>query len=104
MIVSQVHGGDAIDLVDLAVTDSDDRQFVPFGVNELLISITYFTNDLGLTIFTDDDSLKPLSHDATPFLGIEHPKEFRLAVQIGLIAFHDKVAWLADQLATVLDP
>ena len=103
MIVSQIHGCDAVDLMDLAIADGDDCQFVPFGVNELLISVTYFTNDLRLTIFTEDDSLKELRHDATPFLGIEHPKEFRLAVQIGLTPFHDEVAWLADQLATVQD-
>ena len=103
MIVGQVHGRNTVDLMNLPIPDCDDGQFIPLVVSQLLFLVANFTHHLWLAVGSDDNALKSFGHDATPLLGIQHAKEFRLGVQIGLVTFDDKIAGVSHVFAAVLD-
>ena len=102
MIVSQVHRGHAIDLMNLPIANRDDGQLVPFAIDKLLVLVADFTNDLWPAVRSNHDPLETLGNNPSPFLCVEHSEELWLRVQIRLITFSDKVFRLADQLAAVL--
>ena len=102
MVVRKVHGCNAVHLMDLSITNSNDRQLVPLAINKLLSLVTYLTYHFGLTVFTDNNLLKSFRNNSSPFLGVQHAVELRLGVQIRLISFYRKVFGLTKNLTTIL--
>ena len=102
MIIGQVHCCNAINLMNLSVTDGSDCQLIPLAINKLLVLVTYLTYDFWLTIFTDNDLLKSFRNNSSPFLCVKHAVELGLWVQIRLISFHSKAFWLTKQFAAIL--
>ena len=55
MIVRQVHGFDAVHLMDLSVADSSDGQLIPLAINKLLVLVTYLAYNFWLAVIADND-------------------------------------------------
>ena len=104
MIICQVHGRNTVDLMNLPIPDRNDGQFIPLVVSQLLFFVANFAHHLWLAVGSDDNLLKSFGYNATPLLGIQHAKELRLGVQIGLVTFDDKIAGVSHVFAAVLDP
>ena len=102
MIVRQVHGFDAVHLMDLSVADSSDGQLIPLAINKILILVTYLTYHFGLAVFTDNNLLESFRNDSSPFLCVKHAVELGLWMQIRLISFYCKVFWLTKNVTTIL--
>ena len=102
MIVRKVHGCNAVHLMDLSITNSNDRQLVPFAINKLLILVTHLAHNFWFAVITDNNLLKSFRNDTSPFLGVQHAVELRLGVQIRLISFYRKVFGLTKNLTTIL--
>ena len=104
MVVRQVHGRHAIDLMNLAVSDRNNGQLIPLLIHKFLGFVTHLTHDLGLSVWTDHHFLKSLGDNAPPFLGVQHPKVFGFRVQVCLVTLHDIIFRGANMLASILHP
>ena len=102
MIISEVHGRNAINLMNLSVTDGSDGQLIPLAINKILILVTYLAYNFWLAVIADNDLLKSFRNYSSPFLCVKHAVELGLRVQIRLISFHCKAFWLTKQFAAVL--
>ena len=102
MIIGQVHCGNAINLMNLSVTNGGDCQFIPFAINEFLVLIPDLTNNFWLAIMAHNNLLKSFRNNPSPFLSVKHAVEFGFRVQIRLISFHHKFFGLAKQFAAIL--
>ena len=81
----------------------NNSEFIPVGVDQFLILIANFPDNLWLSVFTHDDTLESLSNDTSPFFGIKHAKVLWLRMEVSLIPFDGIIFGLADELASVLD-
>ena len=104
MVVCQVHGRHAIDPMNLAVSNRNNGQLIPLLIHQFLVFVTHLTHHLGLSVWTDHHFLKSLGNNATPFLGVQHPKVFGFRVQVRLETLHDIVFRRANMLASILNP
>ena len=101
VVVDELDGDLAVDLVDQAVALGDDDVLVPLGEVDLH-GVTLGGEPL-VALVVDDDALAVLHEDTATTLVVHHAVVGRIGMDVALVAADDPLADLRQRLAAILD-
>ena len=101
LMVDEVDGDFAVDLMDEVVALRDDDVLVPLG--EIDLHGVAFGGEPLVAFVVDDDALAVLDEDAASALFVDHAVVRGVGVDVALVAADDPLADLGQLLAAILD-
>ena len=101
VVVDEVDGDLAVDLMDEVVALRDDDVLLPFG--EVDLHGVAFGGEPLVAFVIDDDALAILHEDTTAALFVDHGVVRGIGVDVALVSADDPLAGLRKFLAAILD-
>ena len=101
LMVDEVDGDLAVDLVDEVVALRDDDVLLPFG--EVDLHGVAFGGEPLVAFVVDDDALAVLHEDTAAALFVDHGVVRGIGVNVALVAADNPLAGLRKFLAAILD-
>ena len=101
VVIDEVDGDLAVDLLDEVVALGDDGVFMPLGIVDL--HAVMFSGEPLASLFVHDDTLAVLDEDAAGTLFVDHAVIGGRRMDVALVAADDPLADLGKFLAAILD-